>query len=196
MDYSMVIDTETIDLQKRFIYDIGYKVVNDKMNVVEQKHFIIKQVFDNKELFNTAYYREKRKRYVSLLKGRKAERVYFGYATQTIIRTLKKYGITKIYAYNTSFDKGAFQYTCDFYKVIYPFEFCEFIDIMQLAKPIYNGLEYQAFAIKNGFITEKSNLKKSAEKVFAFLTNNPKYEEEHISIPDCAIELYILKATL
>jgi hypothetical protein len=192
----MIIDTETIDLQKRFIYDIGFKILDDKLNVVEQRHYIIKQVFDNRELFNTAYYKEKRKFYVSLLKGRKAERVYFGYATQRIIYILKKYKITKVYAYNSSFDKGAFQYTSAFYKVIPPFDSCEFVDIMKLAKPIYNGLEYQAFAIKNGFITEKSNLKKSAEKVYAFLINNPDFQEKHISIPDCEIELVILKATL
>lgn len=196
MKYSMIIDTETIDLQKRFIYDIGFKVLDEKLNVVEQNHFIIKQVYDNRELFNTAYYFEKRKLYVSLLKGRKAEKVYFGYATQKIIRILKKYNIKNIYAYNASFDKGAFEYTSAFYKVIPPFTNCEFIDIMKLAKPIYNGLEYQAFAIKYGFLTANSNFKKSAEKVYAFLTNNPDYVEKHISIPDCEIELEILKATL
>lgn len=192
----MIIDTETIGLGKRFIYDVGFMVLDESFEIVEQHQFLLKQVYDNKELFATAYYNEKKPKYSYLLRKGKAKKVYVGYATQFIKRIIKKYNITKVYAYNASFDKGAFIFTTNFYKVINPFENLEFIDIMKLAKVLHERLEYIEFATQNNFITPKGKIKRTAETTYCFLIKDKDFIEKHISIPDCVIELYILKATV
>ena len=56
----IVIDTETINLQKAFIYDIGFIVASgEELKNIEEKSFIIRQAFDNKMLFETSYYSKK-----------------------------------------------------------------------------------------------------------------------------------------
>lgn len=190
----MILDTETVGLIKPFTYDIGFMVLDEDLNIVESRHFIIEQVYRNKELFATAYYNTKKPKYTSLMKGKKAEKIKLGHATQKIATIIRKYNIKNVYAYNSNFDRNSIKFTTEFYGVKNPFADLQFIDIMILAKKIYNSCEYQAFAIKNDFTTEKGNLKHTAENVYAFLTRNENYKEEHISIPDCKIELEILKA--
>lgn len=193
MDYTMILDTETVGLIKPFTYDIGFLVLDEDLKVVDSRHYIIEQIYRNKELFATAYYSTKKPKYTNLMKGKKAEKIKLGHATQKIATIIKKYGITKVYAYNSNFDRNALKFTTEFYKVKNPFASLQFIDIMILAKKLYNSCEYQAFAIKNDFTTEKGNLKHTAETVYAFIIGDSEYKEEHLSIPDCKIELEILK---
>jgi hypothetical protein len=45
----------------------------------------------------------------------------------------------------------------------------------------------------NKFITEKGNLKMSAEAIYCFLSNNPDFKEKHTAVADCQIEFEIYK---
>ena len=65
-------DTETIGLEKRFCYDLGYGIYDRKGNPMVERQFIIEQIWNNKPLFETAYYAEKKELYVSKLRGRTA----------------------------------------------------------------------------------------------------------------------------
>ena len=47
----LVLDTETINLEKQFVYDLGYTIADADGNVVARKSYVISQVFNNKELF-------------------------------------------------------------------------------------------------------------------------------------------------
>lgn len=193
MPNMIILDTETISLNKPFIYDIGYIIVNENFQVLLKRHFIIKQVYDNKELFATAYYKEKKPKYTTLLRTKKAEKVYLGIATQTMKRDMKKYSVNDIYAYNCRFDKGAFEFTTDFYKVKNTTETKNFIDIMKLAKVIHDRLDYLEFTTNNDMLTKTNKPKRTAETTYSFIINEPNYKEIHISISDCEIELEILK---
>ena len=61
----MILDTETIGLEKCFVYDIGFIVAELQENgfykPIVKSQFIIEQVYDNRELFETAYYNDKNK---------------------------------------------------------------------------------------------------------------------------------------
>jgi len=193
MNY-LLIDVETIDLKKRYIYDIGVLVVNENLEIIDSRHLIIKQIYDNKLLFNTAYYGTKRPFYVSKLRGRTAKRTYLGNAFRTLNGLKKKYKIDTIFAYNSDFDKGAFKYTSKHLKLKNPFEKEKWIDIQALANnSIHNKKDFVNFCKENDYITPKGYLKANVEITYQYLKGKP-FKESHISIEDCIVELEILKS--
>ena len=112
-------------------------------------------------------------------------------ATETdafnIIRNLCHfYGVKYVMAYNTGFD--LVKTVC---KRLVP-EF-EFIDIyLMVLQTICHQKKYTDFCRKNNFrsATGKS-CATSAESVYAYITKNPNYEEEHTALSDAYIEMEI-----
>ena len=89
----MIIDTETIDLNKRFVYDVGFIVAiksEFKVERVLEESYIIKQVFDNKMLFHTAYYNVKLPKYTKMLKGKTSKRKHFGHTMQRVKKSFRR----------------------------------------------------------------------------------------------------------
>lgn len=193
----MILDTETIGLEKCFVYDIGFIVAELQENgfykPIVKSQFIIEQVYDNRELFETAYYNDKKSKYTSLMKGRNAKKIKMGYATQIITNVLKVHNIENVFAYNSSFDKKVFQFNSDYFKIKNPFETKNFVDIMGISNHFIHLLqEYAEFCITNEFIKESGYLETNAEKTYAFIKNQIDFIEEHTSLQDCEIELDIL----
>ena len=105
--------------------------------------------------------------------------------TTKINEVIAKYNVKEIWAYNCLFDKTAVSKLCD-------------LDVIWL--DIWSAIvmtkcltrKYVKFCKKHGFITEKGNCKTSAEVVYAYLTNNKNFKEEHTGLSDCHIEYEIL----
>ena len=54
----LVFDTETIDVEHPFCYNVGYVVVNTKTKEkLLKRDYVVEQVWGNKMLFSTAYYK-------------------------------------------------------------------------------------------------------------------------------------------
>lgn len=193
MQYKMILDTETTGVEARFIYDIGFIIVNEKYEVIQKMHYVVKQTYDNRELFMTSYYGNKKPIYTQLLRRGKAKKEYLGRITQKMAYLIRKYNITKIYAYNAPFDKKAFEFTTKFYRVKNPLENLQFVDIMKVANNLHKSKEYETFAKNNKMKTKTGRTKKTAETTYAFIINNPDYKEQHMGLHDCEIELEILK---
>ena len=51
----MVLDTETLGLENPTIYELGY-VIHNQVNkqVLKERDYLIKQIYDNEELFASA----------------------------------------------------------------------------------------------------------------------------------------------
>ena len=192
--YKMVFDTETTALDKPFCYDVGYAVINDDSGeVVEEKHFVIEQVWHNLPLFESAYYKEKRQKYVSLMRGKKAFLVKWGQAMKAMAQDIKKYGITDAYAYNSTFDDKVFSFNCDWYKCNNPLDTVAIHDIWGYASEVITGTEeYKIFCEEQKQFTDTGNYKGSAEAVYRFITKEYDFEEEHMGLYDAEIEATIL----
>lgn len=193
MPNKMILDTETIGLNKPFVYDIGFIIVDDNFQILKSEHYIVKQIYDNKPLFATAYYSVKKPLYTKLLRQRKAKKENLGVITQTMKRLMKSYEVNDIYAYNCHFDKRALQFTIEHFKLQNVFETKNFIDIMKLAKKLHESIDYLTFTDINNKKTETGRPKRTAETTYQFIIKNPNFVEAHISIKDCEIELEILK---
>lgn len=195
MAYKMVLDTETTDLSKCFCYDVGYVIFDeDSGDTICEKHFVIEQVWHNMPLFESAYYKDKRVNYVSLMRAHKATLTKWGYAMREMRRDMKAFNITDVYAYNSDFDDKVFSYNCDWYKIENPLDNVGVFDIWGYASQfITNTEEYRDFCEVNSMFTEVGNYKGSAEAVYRFLTNDATFEEKHMGLYDSQIEAYILK---
>ena len=193
--YSLVFDTETTDLNKCFCYDVGYLIFDTDTNeIILQKHFVIEQIWHNIELFQTAYYAEKRPLYISLMRAKKATMEKWGYVMQEMIRDIRKFNVTDAYAYNSSFDEKVFNYNCDWFKTQNPFDNVAIHDIWGYAsEKITYTPEYKAFCEQNSNFTDSGNYKGSAESVYQYLTTTPDFIEAHMGLYDAQIELIILQ---
>ena len=66
----IVLDTETTGLEKCFCYDISWIIMDkDTGTIIDFKTNIVEQVWHNLPLFESAYYKEKRQKYVESVGG-------------------------------------------------------------------------------------------------------------------------------
>jgi hypothetical protein len=148
-------------------------------------------------LFDSNYAQEKRKKYISLLRGKNAYLKKFGHITQIIPAILKQHNIKQVFAYNCSADKNIFIKNCEIFKIKNPLENLEWFDIMSIANHfIHLKLDYINFAIENNFINTSGFIETTAETTYAFLIKDKNYKEEHTSLADCLIETSILNTCI
>ena len=193
----LVLDTETISLDKPFIYDLGYVITNDKGEIILKKSYVISQVWNNKELFATSYYANKKPLYVERLKSGYSKKVSWGNAIRYLLNDIKKYNIENVYAYNSRFDSRALNFMCAWYKSKVKMNI-EIQDIMEFIQPITNTQEYKDFCETNGYMTnhKKPQPQKKAETLYRYLKNDNEFIEEHTGLEDSLIELEILMTAL
>ena len=194
----IVLDTETLGLQNPTIYELGFVVYDTETNaIIKERDYLIKQVYDNLELFNTAYYSSKRPIYEDMLVSKLIKRVYWGYALNMLLKDIEKYNVNEIYAYNSRFDKNAINHTIQALNGAKGFE-SDILDIMNYIQPIVSTQDYQDFCESNGYMTKHKTPRpqKKAETLYRYLTNNTDFMEDHMALSDSQIELTILMTAL
>ena len=190
----MIFDTETTDLNKCFVYNIGYVVYDTETGKIDlMEDFVIEQVWHNLPLFETAYYANKRPIYVSRMKAKKVRMEKFGYVTQRMCRIIKNFNVECAYAYNSSFDEKVFTFNCDWFKCINPFEQIPVFDIRGLVhQSIVKTNAFKKFCEENKRFTDTGNYSTTAETIYQYITENEDFTEEHTALSDSKIELDIL----
>jgi DNA polymerase III epsilon subunit-like protein len=192
-DYVIVLDTETTGLDKPFCYDISWYIMTKDGIVRDFKAYVVEQVWHNLPLFESAYYKEKRQKYIEMMRKHDAIMNKWGYIMQDLKRDIKKYEAKGVYAYNSDFDDKVIRFNCDWYKCMNPLDNIDVYDIWGYASQHITGLnDYKRFCETHDFFTDTGNYKSSAEVVYRYITNNPDFEEEHMGLFDSEIEAKIL----
>ena len=194
----LVLDTETLGVADPRVYNLGWLVYNTvDGKVISARDYLIKELYDNRELMNSAYYANKIPLYEEMLADGKCRRIKWGYALRRLAREMK--GVDGIYAFNSGFDVRSIAKTCEMLKSKNPTA-DGISDIWKgLANPnITSTREYQEFCKAHGKMTKHKTprCRENAETLFAYLTGNPNYIEQHTALADCEIELAILLAAL
>lgn len=191
----LIFDTETIGVEKCYCYNLGYRIINlDTRAILCEKDFVIKQVWENKMLFETAYYHNKKPMYVSALRGRNAKIINYGFAMREMIKDIEKFNIENAFAYNSNFDTKVFDFNCDWYKCSNALDYVRVYDIWGFTSELIASGKAQAyidFCVANGFISEANNLKNNADTWGKFLLGLD-FEEKHTALADSQIECDIL----
>lgn len=191
MNY-VTFDTETTSLEKPFCYNIGYVIFDEYGNNLISREFVVEQIWHNLPLFSTAYYAEKRPLYISAMRAREIKLEKFGYICRQMARDFKDFDVKIAFAYNSSFDEKVFDFCCDWFKVINPFDNIEIADIRGFVHQYLIDDSYKSFCEQNGYFTETGNYSSTAETVYRYITNNTDFIEDHTALSDSMIELDIL----
>lgn len=189
-----IFDTETIDLKKPFCYNVGYIIRNTDTNEIVVKHdFVVREVWNNKMLFNTAYYADKQPIYVSRMKGRTTDKRKWTEVVEIMETEFKQFGVQHAYAYNSGFDERVFEFNCEWFKTTNPLETIAVHDIRALAMAtICTETDYTDFCENYELFTDSGNYSTTAEALCRYIWNNPDAEEEHTALCDSEWENEIL----
>lgn len=197
--YILVLDVETAnDTNDALVYNIGWRLIDLYGNVYEEGSYVIRDIFVyERELMKVAYYSNKIDDYINDIANNKSEMIDFMVARRRILEVMKKYNCHTVAAYNAHFDRKALNTTLRFltkskYRYFFPFN-TEFICIWNMAcNSICQQSEYKTFAETNRYYSNcGKNYRATAETVYAFLTNNAQFTEEHKGLDDVIIECEI-----
>jgi len=194
MSYLIVLDTETTSLDKPFCYDCSW-VVMDKEHgqIVDFKANVVEQVWHNLPLFESAYYKDKRPKYIEMMRKHDMVMDKWGYIMRKLKQDIIKYNVTEVYAYNSDFDDKVITFNCEWFKCNNPLENVAIYDIWGYASQyITCNSDYQTYCEENQRFTDTGNYKGSAEVVYQFITDNAEFIEEHMGLFDSEIESQIL----
>lgn len=190
----LVFDTETININKPFCYNVGYVIYDTEAGtILVRREYVIEQIWHNVSLFATAYYTEKRPLYVRRMKGRTIELEKFGFICQQMIRDIKNFSVVCAYAYNGEFDENVFNFNCDWFKCINPFENIPIYDIRgNVHHEIAFSEDFQDWCEEHEAFTEAGNYSTTAETLYRYVSEDTDFKEEHTALADTLIELEIL----
>ena len=194
----IVFDTETIDTKERAIYDLAFLVYDtERKQKLYEINFIIEEVYDNKPLFESAYYANKRPIYENLLKSGKAIKTKWIYALRHFYHIARLYKVDYIMAYNLQFDKGAIEYTTQKFAQQYHV-FNHFMELTKVAclwknagNTIMQTETFRQYIEDNQLYTPKGYRQGTVETVYNYLHDDDRVQS-HTAIDDINQELDIL----
>lgn len=188
-------DTETISTTKPFVYNIGYVISDEDGNTIISHDFIVSETWNNKMLFNTAYYADKQNIYISRMKGKQVVKRKWLDIITLMAQEFETYNVQHGYACNSDFDERVFAFNADWFKTFNPLENVKVHDIRGYAhKAFCHSDDYADFCEKFGLFTDSGNYSSTAETLFKYVTGETDFEEEHTALADSVIELDVLLA--
>ena len=193
--YKMMIDVETVGVGEKAVFDIGFAVFTKKGEILEERSYLIKEVFEDYERMKKAYYFKKYPEYIAGLATGEFTLVPWVEAMKDMMSLIKEYNIKEVLAYNLQFDLGAIEYTN---QELRGKRFGLFDDMKKTCvwgmavETICQQKSFSKYCQKHGLITESGKFyKTSAEVAYKYLINNPDFEEEHTGLEDSLIEVQI-----
>lgn len=198
--HDIVLDTETAgninDKTSLRVYDMGW-VIASKGEVVARRSFVVRETWENSGLMDTCYYKDKLPTYRAGIATGEWEVKPLNTIRQYLLLDMVTYKCNEVYAYNSAFDNGALNATIEAYSKGYVREFLPesipYLDIMTYAQDRLCCTEkYIRWALDNNQISEKGNIRCTAEALYRYITGNYGFEEAHTAADDAAIEAAIL----
>lgn len=153
----MVVDTETctlpfaneickgpeqqkkVAIAKPLVYDIGWVVADRQGNILAERNYLVQETFFVPSVFSTAYYREKRPKYMEMLSQGEIEAKSWNEIMEIFIADADEVDV--LTAYNATFDfKKAIPFTERYIKHLYSADYNEWEKKQRYsAKKIANG---------------------------------------------------------
>lgn len=194
-----IIDVETANTTDcALTYDVSMIFVDDDDNIMDERAYVVRDIFCNeRELMKNAYYADKMPEYIADLRNGDRRMIDFMDMWHEVNMLMRRYDCHTVAAYNCNFDRNALNNTLRYiskskYRWFFPYG-TEFICIWNMAcNTICQTSEYKTFAETSRYYSNHGkNYRATAETVYAFLTNNPLFNEEHKGLEDVKIERVI-----
>ena len=193
--YYLTIDTETANsLDDPMMYDIGGAIHDKRGNVEETFSFIIYDVFcADRELFDTAYYAEKRPMYEQQIAAGSRKIVSIYTARKHIHELCKKYDVKAIIAHNARFDykstNGTLRYiTKSKMRYFLPYGIPVWDTLKMAQDTICKQKTYIRWCAENGYLQKNGKVRATAEILYRYITCDNDFIEDHTGLEDALIE--------
>ena len=191
----LFIDTETTNnIDDPIFYDLGggvYDTITQEFN--QSFSFVNADVFCNKELMESAYFKDKIPQYwKEIKKGTRTLTSYYN-IRKFINLLMKANNIKYVIAHNMRFDYRSTNVTQRYltkskFRFFFPYE-TQFLDTLKLSRKIYKeDINYIKFCKDNNFLCKNGTPRYTAEILYKFITNNLDFTEEHTGLQDVLIE--------
>lgn len=193
-----ILDIETIT-DARLAFDIAWIVKDSKGNTLEECNYLVREVVDTPFasilIRRDSFMKNKADFYIDGINFYSiCVASLWDIWTDFCNISARHNAKVVMCAYNAKFDYNVLNdnmqtyYGMNFFEGTY-----EVVDIMTMAlATICDTNKYVRWCLLNGMTTEKGNVKTNAQTVYAYLTNNVDYVEEHHALADCEIEAQIL----
>lgn len=193
--YYLTIDTETANsLEDPMMYDIGGAIHDKRGNVEETFSFIIYDVFcADRELFDTAYYAEKRPMYEQQIAEGSRKIVSIYTARRHIHELCKKYDVKAIIAHNMRFDykstNGTLRYISKSkMRYFLPYGIPLWDTLKMAQDTICKQKTYIRWCAENGYLQKNGKVRATAEILYRYITCDNDFIEDHTGLEDVLIE--------
>ena len=101
---------QTISIAKPLVYDIGWTISDRNGNIIKRENYLIQETFFVPNIFNTAYYKDKRPQYMRLYSEGKIKAATWNEVIDILLSDLET--VNFVTAYNACFDfKKAIPFT-------------------------------------------------------------------------------------
>ena len=206
--YIMMLDTETcntlvdekgqLDMTNVLVYDLGWKVIDKRGNVYEEKSYIAEEIFYGmSDVMQSAYYAKKIPMYLEQIAQGKRVVASFYQIRKDFVETMLRYNTKTVCAHNARFDYNALNTTQRYltkskYRYFFPFG-TEVWDTLKMARDVVAKTpSYKAFCENNGYMTQNNQVRLTAEILYRFISGNDNFIESHTGLEDVEIERQIL----
>lgn len=120
-------EKQTVAIAKPLVYDIGWTITDRQGNIVKKENFLVQETFFVPNVFNTAYYRDKRPIYMELLEKGEIDVANWNDIMELLISDLEQVDLTT--AYNACFDfKKAIPFTERYISALYTTDYQKWED--------------------------------------------------------------------
>ena len=197
--YGIMIDTETCNsMEDPLCYDISWQVIDSHGRLYANRSFAVRQVFEGMpELMATAYYANKIPAYWEQINKGEKQLANLYIIREALAKDIKDYDCEFICAHNARFDNCSLNTTQRYltnsrFRYFLPYGI-EWWDTMKMANDtICKMPTYRKFCEENGYITKNKQLRKTAEILYRFISQDNAFIEEHKALEDVDIEREIL----
>lgn len=190
----IVIDTETTNsIDDPLCYDVGFAVIDPFGNIFESFSYVVADIFLDKELMESAYFKDKIPQYWDDIKSGKRTLAKFETIRRKFAEIVDKFEIKIVIAHNARFDYRSLNLTQRFltssrWRYFFPYGI-EIWDTLKMAREVLKtDSDYEEFCYNNNFLTKKLCRRYTAEILYKFITNNLEFEEAHTGLEDVKIE--------
>lgn len=194
-NYYLTIDTETANtIEDPMMYDLGGAIHDKNGRVYETFSFVIYDVFcADRELFNTAYYAEKRPMYEAQIANGTRKIVSIYTARKYVADLCKKYNVKAIIAHNARFDYRSTNYTLRYVtksksRYFLPYGIPMWDTLKMAQDTICKQPTYQKWCNVNGYCMKNGKPRATAEILYRYITQNTEFIEDHTGLEDVLIE--------
>lgn len=192
-------DGEKLDLTQSLVYDVGWMVTDKKGTKYKKRSYIVAEIFLDKELMKSAYYKDKVPKYWEAIERGEKKLARFMNIRKVFLSDCKKYNVKAVFAHNASFDLRALNNTIRLLtgskqRYFFPYGL-EIWDTLKMSRDVFKTLKgYTSFCEEYGYKTKHKppQNRYTAEVLYKYISGNYDFEEQHMGLEDVEIETEIL----